>query len=55
MCIRDRGKALAATLAERETLDQADAGERLRELLADTRGNRLRRLAELTTDALRDR
>lgn len=49
------GKALAATLAERETLDQADAGERLRELLADTRGNRLRRLAELTTDALRDR
>lgn len=49
------GKALAATLAEREQLDQADAGERMRELLADTRGNRLRQLAELTTDALRDR
>jgi uncharacterized protein len=49
------GKALAATLAERQHLDQADAGERMREMLADTRGNRLRQLAELTTDALRDR
>jgi uncharacterized protein len=49
------GKALAATLAERHQLDQAEAGERLRELLGDTRGNRLRQLAELTTDALRDR
>jgi len=49
------GKALATTLAAHHTLDQAEAGERMRELLADTRGNRLRRLAELTTDALRDR
>ncbi|KJV28753.1 GTPase [Luteibacter yeojuensis] len=49
------GKALAATLAERHQLDQAAAGERLRDLLGDTRGNRLRQLAELTSDALRDR
>jgi uncharacterized protein len=49
------GKALAATLAEHETLDQAQASERMRELLADTKGNRLRQLAELTSDALRDR
>jgi GTP-binding protein EngB required for normal cell division/uncharacterized protein (DUF697 family) len=49
------GKALAITLAERQQLDQAEAGERMRALLDDTRGNRLRQLAELTTDALRDR
>ncbi|HEY4093322.1 MAG TPA: GTPase [Luteibacter sp.] len=49
------GKALAATLAEHQHLDQAEAGERMRDLLADTRGNRLRHLAELTSDALRDR
>ncbi|SDF89914.1 GTPase [Dyella sp. 333MFSha] len=49
------GRALAATLAERHTLDQADAGERMRELLGDASGSRLRRLAELTGDALRDR
>ncbi|UPG93579.1 GTPase [Luteibacter aegosomatissinici] len=49
------GKALATTLAERQQLDQAEAGERMRALLDDTRGNRLRHLAELTTDALRDR
>jgi GTP-binding protein EngB required for normal cell division/uncharacterized protein (DUF697 family) len=49
------GRALAATLAERKTLDQADAGERMRELLGDAGGSRLRRLAELTGEALRDR
>lgn len=49
------GRALAATLAERHTLDQADAGERMRELLGDAGQSRLRRLAELTGDALRDR
>jgi GTP-binding protein EngB required for normal cell division len=47
------GRALAATLAERQALDQADAGERMRELLGDASGSRLRRLAELTGDALR--
>ncbi|MGE7138091.1 GTPase [Luteibacter sp. NPDC031894] len=49
------GRALAATLAERRTLDQADAGERMRELLGDAGASRLRRLAELTGEALRDR
>ncbi|MET0256674.1 MAG: GTPase [Luteibacter sp.] len=49
------GRALAATLAERHALDQADAGERMRELLGDASGSRLRRLAELTSEALRDR
>lgn len=49
------GKALATTLAERQQLDHAEAGERMRSLLEDTRGNRLRHLAELTSDALRDR
>ncbi|WP_448096711.1 GTPase [Luteibacter yeojuensis] len=49
------GRALATTLAERRTLDQADASERMRELLADAGTSRLRRLAELTGEALRDR
>jgi uncharacterized protein (DUF697 family)/GTP-binding protein EngB required for normal cell division len=49
------GRALAASLAERQSLDQADAGARLRDLLADQGGSRLRRLAELTGEALRDR
>ncbi|HVI56441.1 MAG TPA: GTPase [Luteibacter sp.] len=49
------GRALAASLAERQALDQADAGARMRELLADAGTSRLRRLAELTGDALRDR
>lgn len=49
------GRALAATLAERHSLDQTDAGERMRELLGDASGSRLRRLAELTGEALRDR
>lgn len=47
------GRALAATLAERQALDQADAGERMRELLGDASGSRLRRLAALTGEALR--
>lgn len=49
------GRALAATLAERRSLDQADAGERMRELLGDAGRTRLRRLADLTGEALRDR
>ncbi|MGB5940967.1 MAG: GTP-binding protein HSR1, partial [Rhodanobacter sp.] len=48
------GRALAASLAERRTLDQRDAGERLQQLLADTGGNRLRQLAALTMDAVRE-
>ncbi|WP_285406496.1 GTPase [Luteibacter sp. ME-Dv--P-043b] len=47
------GRALAATLAERQALDQTDAGERMHELLGDASGSRLRRLAELTGEALR--
>jgi len=49
------GRALAASLAERQALDQADAGARMRDLLADGGNSRLRRLAELTGEALRDR
>ena len=47
------GRALAATLAERQALDQADAGERMRELLSEVDASRLRRLADLTGEALR--
>jgi uncharacterized protein len=49
------GRALAASLSERKALDQADAGERMRDLLSDAGTSRLRRLAELTGEALRDR
>ncbi|EIL91223.1 GTPase [Rhodanobacter spathiphylli] len=49
------GRALAASLAERHSLDQDDAGARLKELLADAGGNRLRQLAALTMDAVRER
>ena len=49
------GRALAASLAERHTLDQDDAGERLKELLADGAGGRMRRLATLTMEAVRER
>ena len=49
------GRALAASLAERHTLDQHDAGARLKELLADTGGMRLRQLATLTMEAVRER
>lgn len=48
------GRALAASLAERQTLDQHDAGQRLKELLADANGNRLSQLAALTIEAVRD-
>jgi hypothetical protein len=49
------GRALAASLAERQALDQDDAGARMRDLLADGGSSRLRRLAEMTGEALRDR
>jgi GTP-binding protein EngB required for normal cell division len=48
------GRALAASLAERHSLDQDDAGARLKELLADAGGTRLRQLATLTMDAVRE-
>lgn len=49
------GRALAASLAERHTLDQDDAGARLKALLTDASGTRLRQLATLTMEAVRDR
>lgn len=49
------GRALAASLAERHMLDQDDAGARLKELLTDAGGNRLRQLASLTIEAVRER
>ncbi|MFC5437269.1 GTPase [Rhodanobacter umsongensis] len=49
------GRALAASLAERQSLDQEDAGARLKELLADAGGTRLRQLAALTKEAVRER
>jgi uncharacterized protein len=49
------GRALAASLAERHSLDQDDAGTRLKELLADAGGTRLRQLAALTMEAVRER
>ncbi|MEO9214995.1 MAG: GTP-binding protein HSR1, partial [Rhodanobacter sp.] len=49
------GRALAASLAERLTLDQHDAGARLKELLADAGSTRLRQLTTLTMDAMRER
>lgn len=49
------GRALAASLAERHTLDQDDAGARLKELLIDTGSTRLRQLATLTMEAVRER
>ena len=49
------GRALAASLAERHSLDQDDAGARLKELLADAGATRLQQLATLTMDALRER
>lgn len=49
------GRALAASLAERHTLDQDDAGARLKELLADAGSGRMRRLATLTMEAVRER
>ena len=49
------GRALAASLAERHTLDQDDAGARLKELLADAGSGRLRQLASLTMETMRER
>jgi GTP-binding protein EngB required for normal cell division len=49
------GRALAASLAERHSLDQNDAGSRLKEMLADAGGTRLRQLATLTMEAVRER
>jgi GTP-binding protein EngB required for normal cell division len=49
------GRALAASLAERQSLDQHDAGERLKQLLADAGGTRLRQLATLTMEAVGER
>ncbi|MEP7185730.1 MAG: GTPase [Rhodanobacter sp.] len=49
------GRALAASLAERHSLDQDDASDRLKELLADAGSGRLRQLASLTIDAVRER
>jgi GTP-binding protein EngB required for normal cell division len=55
MIFDSMGRALAASLAERQTLDQDDAGERLKELLADASSGRLRQLASLTMDAVCER
>ncbi len=49
------GRALAASLAERQTLDQDDASDRLKELLTDAGSGRLRQLASLTMEAVRER
>jgi GTP-binding protein EngB required for normal cell division len=49
------GRALAASLAERHSLDQDDADARLKELLADAGGKRLQQLATLTMEAVRER
>ena len=49
------GRALAASLAERQSLDQDDAGARLKALLTDAGGTRLRQLATLTMEAVRER
>ncbi|UPG86725.1 50S ribosome-binding GTPase [Luteibacter aegosomatis] len=49
------GRALATTLAEHHRLDGAEAGRRLRDLLAEGSASRLGRLTDLTREALRDR
>jgi hypothetical protein len=48
------GRALAASLAERQALDQHDAAARLQQLLTQTGANRLQQLAALTREALRE-
>ena len=48
------GRALAATLAERATLDAADVETRVRALLAEPARERLERVARLALDAARD-
>jgi len=49
------GNALSATLAERHTLDTRIAGDKLKTLLAKGGAARIKRLAALTVDALRER
>ena len=49
------GRALAGSLAERKALDQDDASVRLKHLLTETGGARIRQLATLTMDTLRER
>jgi GTP-binding protein EngB required for normal cell division len=49
------GRALAASLAERKTLDQADAGDKLKALMTEASAGRIRQLATLTVDAWRER
>lgn len=48
------GRALASSLAERKALDQDDAGDRLKSLLADGNRSRLSQLAALTMEARRE-
>ena len=48
------GKALAATLAEHHRLDNQAASETLKGLLGESSGRRIKRLASLTVDAIRD-
>ncbi len=49
------GRALAGSLAERKALDHDDASARLKTLLSDTGSARIRQLATLTMDTLRER
>lgn len=49
------GQALAASLAERESLDQEDAAGKLKALLADGSGARMKELASLTLDAWKEK
>lgn len=49
------GRALAASLAERKTLDQTDASDKLKTLLTEASAGRIRQLATLTADAWRER
>lgn len=49
------GRALASTLSDRHALDMSEAGSRMRELLGQAGAPRLKRLASLTAEALRER
>jgi uncharacterized protein len=49
------GRALAASLAERKTLDQTDASDKLKTLLTEASSGRVRQLAALTAEAWRER
>jgi GTP-binding protein EngB required for normal cell division len=48
------GKALSASLAEKHALDHDDANERLKAWLADSNGERVKALAAMAAEALRD-